>query len=90
MTVSTPVPLQHLINGEWIPGDGEELRSLNPARPDTVVAAGGSSTTADLGAEVDGEDSRQPHPTSGQPDLDVGDTADLSQPTSSTGEDTSR
>lgn len=45
MTVSTPVPLQHL-GGEWITGSGDELRSLNPARPDTVVAAGGSSTSA--------------------------------------------
>ncbi len=52
MTVSTPVPLQHLINGEWIAGGGDELRSLNPARPDAVVAAGGSATTADLDAAI--------------------------------------
>ena len=30
--------LQQLIDGEWVPGDGPERSSLNPARPDVPVA----------------------------------------------------
>jgi alpha-ketoglutaric semialdehyde dehydrogenase len=52
MTVYTPVALQHLVAGEWISGSGRELQSLNPARPQVVVAHGGAATTTDVDAAV--------------------------------------
>lgn len=52
MTVSTPVPLHHLIAGRWISGSGDELSSVNPARPQVLVAQGSSATVADLDAAV--------------------------------------
>jgi acyl-CoA reductase-like NAD-dependent aldehyde dehydrogenase len=52
MTVSTPVLLQHLIAGQWITGSGDELRSVNPARPQVLVAQGSSATIEDLDAAV--------------------------------------
>lgn len=52
MTAFTPVSLQHLIAGEWVSGSGDEVRSINPARPQMVVARGGAATTADLDTAV--------------------------------------
>ncbi|MCV7228155.1 aldehyde dehydrogenase family protein [Mycolicibacterium komossense] len=52
MTISTPTTLQHLVAGEWLSGSGAELRSVNPARPQITVAAGGSATTEDLNTAV--------------------------------------
>ena len=42
------VQLRHLIAGEWQRGGGSVLSSVNPARPDVVVAEGVSATAADL------------------------------------------
>ncbi len=42
------VELRHLIAGEWQRGRGSVLSSLNPARPDVVVAEGVSATAVDL------------------------------------------
>jgi alpha-ketoglutaric semialdehyde dehydrogenase len=42
------VELRHLIAGEWQRGGGSVLSSVNPARPDVVVAEGFSATAADL------------------------------------------
>jgi aldehyde dehydrogenase (NAD+) len=52
MTVDSPTALQHLVAGEWIPGTGRPLQSLNPARPRIVVAHGSAATTADLDTAV--------------------------------------
>lgn len=60
MTDSTPVTLRQFIAGRWRPGSGEELRSLNPARPDIVVAAGGSATATDLDAAIGAARTAQP------------------------------
>lgn len=42
------VELRHLIAGQWQRGGGSALSSVNPARPDVVVAEGFSATTTDL------------------------------------------
>lgn len=52
MTVSTPVPLHHLVAGEWISGSGEQVSSLNPARPQIVVAHGAAATASDVDGAV--------------------------------------
>src|SRR3954454_16921197 len=52
MTVDSPVALQHLVAGDWISGTGPDLHSLNPARPQIVVAHGGAATAADLDTAV--------------------------------------
>lgn len=36
--ISGPVPLRHLVGGQWIDGSGEAARSTDPAHPDAVVA----------------------------------------------------
>lgn len=36
--------IKHLIDGEWVPGDGDEFTSTSPARPEVVVAAGRLAT----------------------------------------------
>lgn len=46
------VQIQHLIAGEWLAGSGGELRSLNPARPGTVVAEGAGARTSDVDTAV--------------------------------------
>ncbi|WP_157576187.1 aldehyde dehydrogenase family protein [Mycobacterium sp. GA-2829] len=43
-----PATLAHLVAGQWVPGGGDELTSINPARPQVVVAQGRKATTADL------------------------------------------
>lgn len=40
--------LRQLIAGEWRCGAGETLQSINPARPNTVVAEGSSATPGDV------------------------------------------
>lgn len=52
MTVHAPVQLQHLVAGRWLTGSGDELRSVNPTRPGTVVAEGISATASDVDAAV--------------------------------------
>ena len=38
--MTSPVQLQHYIDGAWVPGTGSPITSSNPARPDEVVAQG--------------------------------------------------
>ncbi|MBU3750203.1 MAG: aldehyde dehydrogenase family protein [Mycobacterium sp.] len=40
--------IAHLVAGQWRDGSGERLRSLNPTRPDHVVAEGGSASRGDV------------------------------------------
>ncbi|MEI6253895.1 MAG: aldehyde dehydrogenase family protein, partial [Mycobacteriaceae bacterium] len=40
--------IAHLVAGRWRDGAGELVRSINPTRPDQVVAEGKSATRADL------------------------------------------
>ncbi|MCW1957345.1 MAG: aldehyde dehydrogenase family protein, partial [Mycobacterium sp.] len=40
--------IEHLVAGRWRAGHGEPVRSLNPTRPNEVVAAGNSATRADV------------------------------------------
>ncbi len=49
---TTPSQLQHLINGEWVPGTGNGVRSVNPANPDDVVAVHAQAGSADLDAAL--------------------------------------
>lgn len=53
MTATTSAALQHLVAGTWITGSGNPLRSVNPTRPNIVIAQGGSATEADLDTAVD-------------------------------------
>ncbi|AQT78258.1 aldehyde dehydrogenase [Mycolicibacterium litorale] len=46
------VELRQLIAGQWRSGDGDAVASLNPSRPNIVVAEGGSATIADLDSAV--------------------------------------
>ena len=41
---ATSVTLHHLIAGQWVPGQGGEFSSLNPAHPEQTVAAGAKAT----------------------------------------------
>lgn len=53
MTTSpAPAELRHLVGGRWLSGDGDLLRSVNPARPGVVVAEGGCATAADVDTAV--------------------------------------
>lgn len=53
MSVSAgPVPIRHLIGGEWSSGGGDDVRSLNPAHPELVVAEGGSALASDVDSAV--------------------------------------
>lgn len=67
-----PVPLRHLIAGEWRDGDGDELLDVNPGRPDDVVASGRFARLDDLDAAVEGaraaacEWARTPFPVRGE------------------------
>src|SRR6476660_9310206 len=51
-TMTAPVELHNLVAGQWLPGSGALVRSLNPARPSEVVAEGGTVGTADVDAGV--------------------------------------
>ncbi|MCV7214942.1 aldehyde dehydrogenase family protein [Mycobacterium crocinum] len=44
--------LRHLIAGEWRSGSGDQISSVNPARPSVVVAEGGCATAADVDSAV--------------------------------------
>ncbi|TJY66163.1 aldehyde dehydrogenase family protein [Arthrobacter sp. CAU 1506] len=46
--MSTAVPLQHYIDGNWIPGSGSPVISYNPAHPDEVVAEGLQASAAEV------------------------------------------
>ena len=46
------VPIRHLVAGQWHDGAGDELRSVNPTRPDVVVARGALAGAADVDAAV--------------------------------------
>ncbi|MEN4474981.1 aldehyde dehydrogenase family protein [Mycolicibacterium cosmeticum] len=50
--LSSPVPLQHLIDGQWIVGGGDRLHSVNPSQPRIVVAEGDSATADDVDTAV--------------------------------------
>ncbi|WP_099022945.1 aldehyde dehydrogenase family protein [Mycolicibacterium palauense] len=45
--------LEQLVAGRWSPGRADALRSLNPARPASVVAEGGGAAPADVDAAVE-------------------------------------
>jgi acyl-CoA reductase-like NAD-dependent aldehyde dehydrogenase len=45
--------ITHLIGGKWRSGQGERLCSLNPTRPNEVVAEGNAATGADVDDAVD-------------------------------------
>jgi aldehyde dehydrogenase (NAD+) len=40
--------IEHLVAGQWRGGTGQQLHSINPARPDEVVAQGRSATPGDV------------------------------------------
>lgn len=40
--------ITHLIAGRWRDGAGQRLRSVNPTRPDELVAEGNSATASDV------------------------------------------
>jgi len=40
--------IAHLVGGEWRGGSGDHLRSVNPARPNEIVAEGNSAVRADV------------------------------------------
>lgn len=45
---TTPLELNHLIDGDWVTGSGDTARSIDPARPSEVVATYTTATTAEL------------------------------------------
>ncbi|MGA5542322.1 aldehyde dehydrogenase family protein [Mycobacterium sp. NPDC051198] len=40
--------IEHLIGGQWVPGTGDTLLSVNPAQPSLVVAQGSNARTSDV------------------------------------------
>ncbi|WP_430755353.1 aldehyde dehydrogenase family protein [Mycolicibacterium septicum] len=46
------VTIEHLIDGRWVPGTGDALFSVNPARPSLIVAQGSNARTSDVDAAV--------------------------------------
>ncbi|WP_427004939.1 aldehyde dehydrogenase family protein [Pseudarthrobacter sp. H2] len=46
------VQLGLLIDGDWVPGNGGHLTSVNPSRPEEIVAEGGTAVLADLDRAV--------------------------------------
>ncbi|WP_454789113.1 aldehyde dehydrogenase family protein [Mycolicibacterium lutetiense] len=40
--------IEHLIDGRWVPGTGDALLSVNPARPSLIVAEGSNARTSDV------------------------------------------
>ena len=46
--MAPPFALRHLVAGQWRAGSGTVLHSVNPARPDVVVAEGASAIPADV------------------------------------------
>ena len=43
-----PAGIAHLVAGRWRDGHGEPIRSINPTRPDAIVAQGNSATPGDV------------------------------------------
>jgi alpha-ketoglutaric semialdehyde dehydrogenase len=52
MTMTAPVELHNLIAGQWLPGSGAMLHSINPANPRLIVAEGRSAENCQLEAAV--------------------------------------
>ncbi|MEZ7237552.1 aldehyde dehydrogenase family protein [Rhodococcus sp. GXMU-t2271] len=50
--MTTPVLLQHYIDGEWFDGGAEALTSISPAEPDVTVAHGRAATGDDVDRAV--------------------------------------
>lgn len=46
------VAIEHLIGGQWVPGTGDTLLSVNPAQPSLVVAQGSTARASDVDAAV--------------------------------------
>ncbi|BBX26727.1 aldehyde dehydrogenase family protein [Mycolicibacterium alvei] len=44
--------IEHLIGGQWVPGTGDELLSVNPAQPSLVVARGNDARVSDVDTAV--------------------------------------
>src|SRR6476469_6317395 len=51
-TMTAPVELHNLVAGQWLPGSGAPLHSINPANPRLIVAEGRSAETNQLEAAV--------------------------------------
>ncbi len=51
-TMTAPVELHNLVAGQWLPGSGAPLHSINPANPRLIVAEGRSAETCQLEAAV--------------------------------------
>ena len=51
-TMTAPVELHNLVAGQWLPGSGALLHSINPANPRLIVAEGRSAETCQLEAAV--------------------------------------
>ena len=51
-TMTAPVQLHNLVAGQWLPGAGVPLHSINPANPRLIVAEGRSAETCQLEAAV--------------------------------------
>ncbi|HAA79802.1 MAG: aldehyde dehydrogenase [Microbacteriaceae bacterium BACL25 MAG-120322-bin65] len=45
---SSPLVPENLIAGAWLPGSGEAVQSLNPAKPDDIVASFKGATESDI------------------------------------------
>lgn len=62
MPVDSPTVLhpEHLIDGQWVSGHGEPTRSLNPARPEELVAEFTAGDRADIAAGVAAAVTAQP------------------------------
>src|SRR6478736_638552 len=52
MTMTAPVQLHNLVAGQWVPGSGASVQSINPANPRLIVAEGRSTETCQLDAAV--------------------------------------
>ena len=50
--MTTPVLLQHYIDGEWFDGEADALVSISPAEPDVTVAHGRAATGDDVDRAV--------------------------------------
>jgi len=60
MTMTAPAELHNLIAGQWLPGSGAQVQSINPANPRMIVAEGRSAETCQLEAAVAAAADAQP------------------------------
>jgi aldehyde dehydrogenase (NAD+) len=51
-TMTAPVELHNLVAGQWLPGSGAQVDSINPANPRLIVAEGRSAESCQLEAAV--------------------------------------